>query len=152
MHTYKSFINILNPPLSTPQKKKRSDTIYKTIDSFYSLMSSYPHDFWKNVLLVFTHADVSHGHTNRHQSHKVALKTRVNRALKEKYGLDFDLPMLWISTQKYVCGFLKGLGECDCETGHRYHSDCRRRLYEQVVKRRHLPFCIDDSGPEQEEA
>lgn len=101
--------------------------------------------------MVFTHADVSHGHTNRFQSHKIALKQKVNRTLKEKYHLDFDLPMLWISTQKYVCGFLKGLGDCDCETGLRYHSDCRRRLYEQVVKRRHIPFYIHDSGPVQED-
>lgn len=53
--------------------------------------------------------------------------------------------MLWISTQKYTCGFLKGLSEfCDCEKGNRYHSDCRRRLYEQVMRRKAIPFTLKE--------
>jgi hypothetical protein len=99
-------------------------------------------DFWNNVLLVFTHVDIVNGSTSRYQSHKVALKTKVNKALKEKFNLHQDLPMLWISTQKYTCGFLKGSSECDCEKGNRYHSDCRRRLYEQVWKRKNIPFKV----------
>lgn len=121
-----------------------SDTIFKSLESFHNLVS--PHvsnqDYWNNVLLVFTHVDIVNGNTNRYQSHKVALKTKVSRALKEKYNLKHDLPMLWISTQKYTCGFLKGLGDCDCEKGYRYHSDCRRRLFEQVSKRRNSPFTL----------
>lgn len=95
------------------------------------------------MLLVFTHVDIVNGNANRYQSHKVALKTKVNRTLREKYNLDFDLPMLWISTQKFTCGYLKGFGECDCEKGNRYHSDSRRRLYEQVMKRRDIPFALN---------
>lgn len=88
--------------------------------------------------------DIVNGNTNRYQSHKVALKTKVNRLLKEKYNLKHELPMLWISTQKYTCGFLKGLSDCDCEKGNRYHSDSRRRLFEQVSKRRNSPFTLTD--------
>jgi hypothetical protein len=96
-------------------------------------------------LLVFTHVDIVNGNTNRYQSHKIALKTKVSRALKQKYGLDRELPMLWISTQKYTCGFLKGLSDfCDCEKGNRYHSDCRRRLYEQVMRRKGTPFTLKE--------
>ncbi|KAK4516421.1 Peptidyl-prolyl cis-trans isomerase cyp10 [Mucor velutinosus] len=131
-----------------------SDNVFKSIESFHKLVSPYTvnQDFWGNVLLVFTHVDIVNGNTNRYQSHKVALKTKVNRALKEKYGLASDLPMLWISTQKYTCGFLKGLSDvCDCEKGNRYHSDCRRRLYEQVMKRKNTPFTLKEKVEEEEE-
>lgn len=123
----------------------RSDTIYKSLDSFQDLISPYTTntDIWRNVLLVFTHVDIVNGNTTRYQSHKVALKTKVNHILRERYKLDFDLPMLWISTQKFTCGYLKGFGDCDCEKGNRYHSDCRRRLYEQVTKRRSIPFALN---------
>jgi hypothetical protein len=100
--------------------------------------------FWNNVLLVFTHVDIVNGNTNRYQNHKMALKTKVNQALKEKYQLNQDLPMIWISTQKYTCGFLKGLSDCDCETGNRLNSDCRRRFIEQVVKRKDNPFILHE--------
>lgn len=109
----------------------------------YDLVSPFTTEentIWDNMVLVFTHVDIVNGNTTRYQSQKVALKTKVNRALKEKYNLKQDLPMLWISTQKYTCGFLKGLSDCDCEKGNKYHSDCRRRLYEQVWKRRSTPF------------
>lgn len=128
-----------------------SDNVFKSIEAFHKLVSPYvvDQDFWNNVLLVFTHVDIVNGNTNRYQSHKVALKTKVNRALKEKYGLASDLPMLWISTQKYTCGFLKGLSDfCDCEKGSRYHSDCRRRLYEQVMKRKNIPFTLREKEEE----
>lgn len=136
----------------------RSDTIFKSIQALYNLISPLQQEqegnsFWNNVLLVFTHVDIVNGNTTRYQSHKLALKTRVNQALKEKYALTQDLPMTWISTQKYTCGFLKGLSECDCERGNRYHSDCRRRLYEQVSKRKSIPFLINKvvAEPEKEE-
>lgn len=92
------------------------------------------------MILVFTHADLSTSH--RYQSNKVALKTRVATDIKERYGLVEDLPMVFLSTQKYTCSYLKGLGECDCERGNRYNADSRRRLYEQVWKRRTDPLVV----------
>lgn len=94
------------------------------------------------MLLVFTHVDIVNGNISKYQAHKIALKSKINRYLKEKYGFEQDLPMLWISTQKYICGFLKGSSDCDCERGNKYHADCRRRLYEQVLKRKHIPFTL----------
>ncbi|KAG0750021.1 hypothetical protein G6F57_003931 [Rhizopus arrhizus] len=120
------------------------DTIMKSMNSFYRLISGQ-NDVWDNVLLVFTHVDIVNGDTSRYQSHKIALKTRIGKELKEKYQLKHDLPMLWISTQQYTCSYLKGLGDCDCERGARYHADCRRRLFEQIFKRRHHPFILLDT-------
>jgi hypothetical protein len=62
--------------------------------------------------------------------------------IKERYGLVDDLPMVFLSTQKYTCSYLKGLGDCDCERGNRYNADSRRRLYEQVWKRRTDPLVV----------
>ncbi|CAO3688556.1 unnamed protein product [Rhizopus microsporus] len=119
-----------------------SDTIIKSMDALHRLMD-YRNDFWDNVLLVFTHVDIVNGDTGRYQSHKLSLRTSIAKQLKERYHLVHDLPMLWISTQKYSCSYIKGLGDCDCERGARYHADCRRRLYEQVMKRKHRPFKLN---------
>jgi hypothetical protein len=97
-------------------------------------------DFWDNVIIVFTHVDLVSDHSSRYQAQKVYLKTKVSKALQERYAYQHELPMAWISTQKYTCGFLKGLGDCDCERGNKYHADSRRRLYQQVIQRRHSPF------------
>lgn len=98
-------------------------------------------DFWSNVILVFTHADTSTVHLYR--SHKVALKTKVGPGIKEHFNLDQELPMVFLSTQKHVCSYLKGSADCDCIIGNRYHADCRRRFFEQVWRRRNKPFLID---------
>lgn len=119
------------------------DTITKSMEALYKLMNGR-NDFWGNVLLVFTHVDIVNGDASRYQSHKITLKTKISKALKEKYQFKNDLPMLWISTQKYTCNYLKGIGECDCERGARYHADCRRRLYEQVYRRKNSPFLFSD--------
>lgn len=97
--------------------------------------------FWDNVILVFTHADASSTHLYR--GNKVALKTKLGPSIKEQFSLEQELPMVFISTQKYMCSFLKGLGDCDCVKGFRYHADCRRRFYEHVWKRRNKSFRID---------
>ncbi|KAI9313760.1 hypothetical protein BX666DRAFT_2029935 [Dichotomocladium elegans] len=96
--------------------------------------------FWRNVVLVFTHADASTVHLYR--SNKITLKTKIGPEIKEMFDLDQDLPMVFISTQKHLCSYLKGLGDCDCVHGSRYHTDCRRRFYEQVWSRRHNPFLL----------
>ncbi|SAM03025.1 hypothetical protein [Absidia glauca] len=119
------------------------DHIFKTLDILQSLFhhfASSSSDIWPHVILVFTHADLSTSH--RYQSNKVALKTRVVADIKERYGLVDDLPMVFLSTQKYTCSYLKGLGDCDCERGNRYNADSRRRLYEQVWKRRTDPLVV----------
>lgn len=98
--------------------------------------------FWENVILVFTHADASN--INRYRNNKVVLKTKVSVSIKEEFGISHELPMVFISTQAYMCSFLKGLGECDCDRKSRYNADCRRRLYEQVWLRRDKPFHFVD--------
>lgn len=100
--------------------------------------------FWSNVILVFTHADTSTFHLYR--SHKVALKTKVGPRIKEYFALDQEIPMVFLSTQKHVCSYLKGSADCDCVSGNRYHADCRRRFFEQVWRRRNIPFFIDLHG------
>lgn len=121
-----------------------ADTVFKSIQALYELMCPLvtpEHDFWKNVLLVFTHVDLGNAlNVQRYQSRKVALRSKVNQAIRERYHIHHDPPMLWISTQKFTCGFMKGLGLCDCERGNRYQSDCRRRLFEQVKKRASQPL------------
>ncbi|CAO3652612.1 unnamed protein product [Cunninghamella blakesleeana] len=127
------------------------DQIFKTLDILKSLLKK-SQSFWKNVLLVFTHADLATSH--RFQSNKVALQTTVHQDIKVRYQLDFDLPMIFLSTQKHTCSFFKGFGDCDCERGNRYNANTRRRLYEQVWKRRLDPFYYeptDDTDNELED-
>ncbi|CAO3651038.1 unnamed protein product [Cunninghamella echinulata] len=130
------------------------DQIFKSLDIVKSLLKKCK-SFWKNVILVFTHADLATSH--RFQSNKVALQTTVNQDIKDRYQLDFDLPMIFLSTQRHTCSFLKGFGTCDCERGHRYNANTRRRLYEQVWKRRSDPFYYepeedDDDDDDDDEA
>lgn len=99
--------------------------------------------FWKNVILVFTHADASN--VNGYRGSKVALKAKVSPAIKDRFELEDELPMVFLSTQKYMCSYFKGHGNCDCVKGSRYHADCRRRFFEQVWRRRDRPFIMDDA-------
>ncbi|KAI8147921.1 hypothetical protein BJV82DRAFT_593921 [Fennellomyces sp. T-0311] len=124
------------------------DSIMTSIRTLSTLMEPNK-AFWKNVLLVFTHADPST--INRYRSSKVALKTKVGPEIKESLGLDEELPMVFISTQKHMCSYFKGLGDCDCVHGSRYHADCRRRFYEQVWKRRNNAFHLEEGDMAQNE-
>ncbi|KAI8370686.1 uncharacterized protein BYT42DRAFT_98825 [Radiomyces spectabilis] len=117
------------------------DAIFTSLNIFHELIQPFT-GVWENVVLVFTHAEPSTLHY--HQQYKMKLKTKVSLQIKEKYQLTKALPMVFLSTQTYTCSYLKGLGECDCERGHRYHADCRRRLYEQVKIRSTRPFHLDD--------
>ncbi|KAI7901173.1 uncharacterized protein BX663DRAFT_487760 [Cokeromyces recurvatus] len=118
-----------------------ADTICKCIEILYELIPSHDQEFWKNILFVFTHVDFVNGSAIRYDKHKMALKN-LFLELKVKYDIQHEVPMIWMSTRKYVCQFMKGMGECDCERGNRYHADCRRRLFEQVWKRRNSPFIL----------
>ncbi|KAG2219095.1 hypothetical protein INT45_005826 [Circinella minor] len=117
------------------------DTIMTGLRTLSDLMKPNK-TFWKNVILVFTHADPST--INRYRSNKVTLKTKVGPEIKDYLELDEELPMVFISTQKHMCSYFKGMGDCDCVHGSRYHADCRRRFYEQVWKRRNIPFQLDE--------
>ncbi|KAG0185401.1 hypothetical protein DFQ28_009399 [Apophysomyces sp. BC1034] len=131
------FIPMIRQKILDLAQPTQQESIFISLQTLGELMS--PHtDFWSNVILVFTHADVSS--TQRYQQHKFMLKTKTAKDIQEHYGLQEELPMIFLSTQKYMCSYIRGTGDCDCERGNRYNADCRRRLFEQVMKRRNHPF------------
>ncbi|KAF7722308.1 GTPase IMAP member gimd1 [Apophysomyces ossiformis] len=114
-----------------------AESIFVSLDTLNGLMSPNK-EFWSNVIMVFTHADVNS--TQRYQHYKVMLKTKTSKDIQAHYGLQEELPMIFLSTQKYICSYIRGTGECDCERANRNNADCRRRLFEQIMKRRNHPL------------
>ncbi|KAI8975340.1 hypothetical protein BDF20DRAFT_600470 [Mycotypha africana] len=148
-----TFVQLISPlmPQAQPVQQHDDDDNNNNNNTSTHAQEQTAKSVWKNVLFVFTHVDLSHAHgyytvNSKYHARKIALKSKISRALKEKYSVTVDVPMLWISTKHETCASLKkdsaSTGECDCELRCKYHSDARRRFYEQVWKRRNDPFIM----------
>ncbi|OZJ01850.1 hypothetical protein BZG36_05339 [Bifiguratus adelaidae] len=121
------------------------DIVMQSLRSLSELLHPFD-DFWKSVMLVFTHCEYNNREATR--ENKTIMQTQVSEKIQLEYDLHRPLPMVFLSTKQHICGYIQGKADCDCRVANKWHADSRRRLYDYIHARREQAFKITAGDPE----